>query len=34
MFEITLFFIILIDTVQQIARYYNKGICPAWAKHS
>jgi len=34
MFEITLLFLLLIDSVQQIARYYRKGICPVWAKHT
>jgi len=24
----------LIDSAQQIARYYRKGICPVWAKHT
>jgi len=34
MFEITLFLLFLIDSVQWIARYYRKWICPGWAKHT
>jgi len=34
MFEITLFFLFLIDSVQQIAKYYSEGICPVWAKYT
>jgi len=34
MFEITLFFPFLIDSVQQIATYYRKEACPVWAKHT
>jgi len=32
MFEVTLFFLFLIDSVQQIIRYHRKGIFPVWAK--
>jgi len=34
MFEIILFFLFLIDPVQLMARYYRKGICPVWTKHT
>jgi len=34
MFEIPLFFLLLIDSVQKIARYYRKGVCPIRAKHT
>jgi len=34
MFEITLFFLFLIVSAQQMIRYYRKGICPVWAKHT
>jgi len=33
-FEIILFFFLFIDSVQQIARYYRKGVCPVWVKHT
>jgi len=34
MFEITLFFLLLIDSAQQIARYCRKVVCPVSAKHN
>jgi len=34
MIEITLLLLFLIDSVQQIVRYYRKGFCPVWAKHT
>ena len=34
MFEFTLFFLFLIDSMQQISRCYRKGVCPVWAKHT
>jgi len=34
MFEIIWFFLFLVDSVHQIARYYRKGICPVWAKNT
>jgi len=27
-------FLFLIDSVQQIARYYSKGFCPLWTEHT
>jgi len=32
MLDITLRFLFLIDSVQQVGRYCRKGICPIWAK--
>jgi len=34
MLNITLFFLFLIDSVQEIGRYYRKGLCLVWAKHT
>jgi len=34
MFEITLFFLLLTYSVQQISRYYRKVVCPVLAKHN
>jgi len=33
-FEIILFYLFLIDSVQQIARYYRKGICAVGVKYT
>jgi len=34
MFEIALFFLLLIDSLQQIAGNYLEGVCPVRAKHT
>jgi len=34
MFEITVFFLFLIVSVQMIVRYCPWGYCPVWTKHT